>query len=128
MRGLATGVVVCLCLLMGGVTLGALLLAGVQQRIPEIGLRRALGASKADIAGLFMVEALLVAVSGTVTGGLVAAFLLHVFRSVLPVVVVVNFGTLAWPVVCGLVLAALAGYLPARAAARIAPAEALRND
>ena len=55
-------------LLLGGTSLAGLLLAGVRERIPEIGLRRALGAGRADIAALFVAEAFLLTLAAALTG------------------------------------------------------------
>lgn len=125
---LAGGSIVVLCLVLGGATLSALLLAGIQARIPEIGLRRALGASSADVAVLFMSEALFITMSASLAGTTLAWLVLACGRDLLPFDVSMGAWTLLLPLVFGAGVGVLASFLPARAAARIAPAEALRND
>ena len=44
------------------------MLARIRERVPEIGLRRSLGASRADIAGLCVIEALLTSIGAAVVG------------------------------------------------------------
>jgi putative ABC transport system permease protein len=55
-------------LLLGAVTLAGMLLTGVRERIPEIGLRRALGARRREIAGLFVVESLVLTIAAALAG------------------------------------------------------------
>lgn len=124
----AGGAIVLLSLALGGITLASLLLTNLQARIPEIGLRRALGASPADIAALFAGEALLVTVSAALAGIVVAAGLAIPLRLWSTIPVVLHPAALSMPLLSGIVLGFAASYGPARVAARIAPAEALRNE
>jgi putative ABC transport system permease protein len=122
------GGVTLLCLLLGGTTLMSLLIASVQDRLAEIGLRRALGATPLDVAGLFVWEALLLtAVSGLAGAGL-AAGLLAALRPQLPLPVDLSPAPILLPVAAVLLLGALFSYAPARLAARLAPSDALRNQ
>jgi putative ABC transport system permease protein len=125
---LAGGAIVMLCLLMGGITLGSLMLANIQTRIPEIGLRRALGASPLDISLLFLMEALLLAISATLLGSLLACILLLLGAGQLPIPVAIGPFLILVPLLAGLFLSLAFSYFPAKTAARIAPAEALRNE
>lgn len=124
----AGGFIAGLCLLMGGITLGSLMLANVQSRIPEIGLRRALGAAPLDICLLFLLEALFLAGCATALGAGAAAALLRLTYASLPVPVATGPFLLGIPLTAGLLLGIAFSLAPARAAARIAPAEALRNE
>jgi putative ABC transport system permease protein len=113
-------------LVAGGVVAASLMLFSVNERTGEIGLRRALGARPRDIARQFLLETALTTLAGGAGGALVgcAGALLVASRMGLESVV-------SWPAIAlGLVLAAatglVAGVLPARRAARLQPAEALR--
>lgn len=125
---LAGGAIVILCLLMGGITLGSLMLSNIQTRIPEIGLRRALGASAVDISLLCLIEALLLTLSASALGSGLAFCLLAGAGKSLPVPTALGTFLLTVPLAAGLALGLAFSYLPARTAARIAPAEALRNE
>lgn len=115
-------------LLLGGTSLAGLLLAGVRERIPEIGLRRALGAGRADIAALFVVEALLLTLAAALAGILGALLLLAAAGSSLPLPWTLTPSLCLLPAAAALLLSAMASALPACTAAALPPAEALRND
>lgn len=115
-------------LLLGATSLAGLLLAGVRERIPEIGLRRAIGAGPWDIAALFVAEALLLTLASAATGILSAALLLRAAGGGLPLPWALTPSTLLAPLLLSLLLAALSSALPALTAARLPPAEALRNE
>lgn len=127
--GLSVGTIAILCLILGGTTLTSLLVANVRERIAEIGLRRAMGATEFDIAALFMAEGCV----ATVTAAVVGTVLVHlVIAQQLELLarLPLEWGlpTLALPLLFSLVLGALFSFWPALSAARISPAEALRND
>jgi putative ABC transport system permease protein len=113
-------------LLVGGIIAATLMVASVNARTAEIGLRRALGALPVDIAKQFLTETAFSMVAGGLFGivlGLVAsqAVALHMKLD----------GGLSWvAVVAGLAASLLtgvvAGVMPARRAARLMPVEALR--
>jgi len=125
---LAGGAIVLLCLILGGITLTSLLLTGVQARVPEIGLRRALGASPADIGILFMCEALLITLSATLAGTGAAWTLLALSRPWSPLPIHLGPAAIIIPLMSGLILGVIFSYWPARDAAGISPSEALRNE
>lgn len=117
-----------LALLLGATSLAGLLLAAVRERIPEIGLRRALGATPTDVASLFVAEALLLTLASSLLGTLSAALLLHSLGATLPLPWAFSPILALLPILLSLPLAAATAALPALAASRLPPAEALRND
>jgi putative ABC transport system permease protein len=125
---LTLGSVAGLCLILGGTTLTSLMVANVRDRLREIGLRRSLGATPADIAGLFVLESCVVTGAAALAGTLGTGLLLYLSSAALPVPVHIGAAELITPVAAALLLGVGFSYWPARMAARISPAEALRND
>ena len=115
-------------LLLGGTSLAGLLLAGVRERIAEIGLRRALGAGRADVAALFVAEALILTLAAALAGILSAVLLLLLAGPSLPLPWHLSPRLCLLPATAALLLAALSSFLPACTAAALPPAEALRNE
>lgn len=124
---ITAGSIALLCLLLGGTTLMSLMLADVRQRIPEIGLRRALGATRRDIAMLFVVESCVITVGAAFAGILIASGLLAGVASHGTVPVGINFFTFVIPAIVSIVLGGAFSFWPARLAAGLSPAMALRN-
>ena len=112
-------------LLVGAVGVANIMLIGVLERRSEIGLRRALGATKGHILIQFLSEAILLAVLGGAVGVAAGASSTALYATIKDWSVVVP--TVAW--VGGLGAAALigviAGLFPALRAARMSPTEAL---
>ena len=114
-------------LIVGGFGIANVMLMSVMERRGEIGLRRALGATRRHIALQFVSEALALALVGGVLGvllgaGLAVAYALsQAWMPIIPAVAVV--GGIAAAVAIG----ALAGFYPAMRAARLSPTDALRG-
>ncbi|GAB3900310.1 ABC transporter permease [Kibdelosporangium lantanae] len=114
-------------LLVGGVGVANTMVISVLERRSEIGLRRALGATKGHIRVQFLFEAVLLSMLGGVVGVIAGTAATAAFASAKDWLIVVP--TLAWAGGLGaaLVIGAVAGLLPAIRAARMAPTEALRT-
>jgi putative ABC transport system permease protein len=114
-------------LLVGAVGVGNIMLIGVLERRSEIGLRRALGATKRQIRAQFLSEAILLALLGGAAGVVAGAVATAVYASTKHWTVVVP--TTAWVggLAAAIVIGAAAGLLPAIRAARMSPTEALRT-
>jgi putative ABC transport system permease protein len=124
---LLTGIAA-ISLLVGGIGVMNIMLVSVTERVREIGLRKALGATPAAIRRQFLVEAWVLGLTGGILGagvGLLGAVVLPRFIS--------NTIAIEWWAVVGAIAVAMAiglifGVYPAARAARLAPIEALRSE
>jgi putative ABC transport system permease protein len=103
-------------LLVGAVGVGNIMLIGVLERRTEIGLRRALGATKANIRLQFLAEAILLSLLGGAVGVSAGALATAIYASTKQWTIVIP--ALAWAGGLGaaLLIGAIAGLLPVRAA------------
>jgi putative ABC transport system permease protein len=115
-----------LSLLVGGVVMMNILLISVSERTREIGLRRALGATHGDILVQFLTESLSVTVLGMLVGVLLGGGVSFLLPRVTKLPVVLSWEPLVLSVGLALLVAILFGVHPARRAARLDPADALR--
>jgi putative ABC transport system permease protein len=115
-------------LLVGGIGVMNIMLVSVTERIREIGLRKALGATPRLIRRQFLVEASLLGLAGGVLGagvGLAGAVVLpHLVSNAIAISPAATIGAIAVAMLIGLVF----GVYPAGRAARLAPIDALRTE
>lgn len=116
-----------LTLLVGGVGVANIMVIAVLERRSEIGLRRALGATRGQIRTQFIAEAMLLAVAGGVAGCCTGALVTIVYATAQGWGVVIPPSALAGALGAAVVIGGVAGLLPAIRAARLDPTTALRT-
>ena len=115
-------------LLVGGIGVMNIMLANVSERVAEIGVRRAIGATRRDILVQFLIESTTICVIGGAMGaalGLVAAV---VASQIMGLPVIVAWQALVLSVVISVVVGVTSGMIPAKRAADLDPIEALRGE
>jgi putative ABC transport system permease protein len=114
-------------LLVGGVGIANVMVVSVLERRSEIGLRRALGATRRHVSEQFLAEALLLSGLGGLAGAAVGMLVTLGYAAFRDWQAVLSPWTLAAGVGAALLIGALAGLYPAARAARMSPTEALRT-
>ncbi len=120
--------VAAISLLVGGIGIMNVMLVSVAERMHEIGIRKAVGATNRQILSQFMIEASVLSLSGGILGILLSFFIdicLRLFTNLTPII--------SWQVVVlatavSLLIGIIFGTVPAFKAARRDPIEALRSE
>jgi putative ABC transport system permease protein len=113
-------------LLVGAIGIANIMVISVLERRGEIGLRRALGATRRHISLQFLTESALLAVLGGIAGLALGAGATEVYAATRHEPFVVPLYALIAAPAAGLVIGTLAGLYPAAKASRLSPTEALR--
>lgn len=122
------GAIAAISLLVGGIGIMNIMLATVMERTREIGIRRAIGARKADIMSQFVTEAVAISITGGIIGvilGVTLSLTVSLFTDVKtfiqPYSIFIAFG---FSVLVGISF----GYLPAKNAANLKPIDSIRYE
>ena len=114
-------------LLVGGIGIANVMVIAVIERRAEIGLRRALGATRAHIRRQFLTEALILSGLGGVTGVMIGAGVTAAYAGSQGWEIVVPPIAMAGGVIAAVAIGAIAGLYPAMRAASLSPTVALRS-
>jgi putative ABC transport system permease protein len=114
-------------LIVGAVGVANIMIISVLERRSEIGLRRALGATKAQIRTQFLAESILLALIGGVVGVLAGVAATAVYASSKNWAVVIPAEAWSGGIASAILIGALAGLMPAVRASRMPPTVALRT-
>ena len=122
------GSIAAISLLVGGIGIMNIMLATVTERTREIGVRRALGATRRDITMQFLVETVVLSVGGGLIGVVVGVLVPLVVSYVTVMKTIVT----VWSVLLAFGISGAVGIIfgiyPAKAAAQLDPIEALRHE
>lgn len=116
----------------GAIGIGNIMVFVVKERTKELGIRKALGATPKSIVALILQESIFITAMAGYIGLLIGVFTLSRIGNSLKDYFItnpqVNTSTVIWATIILILVGALAGYIPARRAARIKPIVALSDD
>ncbi|WP_276885131.1 ABC transporter ATP-binding protein/permease [Allobaculum stercoricanis] len=121
-------------LVVSSIMIGIITYISVLERIKEIGILRAMGASKRDIRNVFNAETFIIGLTSGVLGILITVLLnIPISMIIQNLTDVANIASLPWQgglilIAINLILTIIAGLIPASIASRKNPVEALRNE
>jgi putative ABC transport system permease protein len=124
------GIIAAISLLVGGIGIMNIMLASITERIREIGIRKAIGATFSDVFIQILVESVVIAVIGGAAGLLTSMALVNLLSIISPTdntpVITVDAMLIAFAFSVGIGI--LAGLFPAFKAAKLDPIQALRYE
>jgi putative ABC transport system permease protein len=115
-------------LMVGGVGVVAIMMISVTERTREIGVRKALGATRREIMFQFLVEAATLTLVGCVIGMALGALIAWAIRSFSPIPATVPMLSVVAAVAASILTGVLFGLYPANKASKMDPVEALRYE
>jgi len=121
-------VVTVIFMLVGGIIIMNIMLASVSQRTWEIGIRKAVGARKADVWGQFLVESACLATGGGLLGLALALVFTQLVALWSPVPATLSWGAVGVTLAISMAVGLFFGIYPATRAARLDPIVALRAE
>lgn len=122
------GAIAGISLIVGGIGIMNIMLASVMERIREIGVRRATGATKKDIVLQFLAEATFISITGGLIGILLGVIMAKMITSTTGILTVVSFPSILISFGVAASVGIIFGYLPAKQASEKDPVDSLRHD
>lgn len=115
-------------LIVGGIGILAIMLIAIKERIKEIGLRMAVGASRKDILLQFIIEASILSVGGGVIGIFIGVFIAIVSSIATEWTLSISIPSIIYSFLFSLAIGLFFGVYPARKASMLDPIESLRSE
>ena len=126
---------VSISLIVSSIMIGVITLISVQERTKEIGVLRAIGASKKDVSSMFNAETIIIGLAAGLLGIIITYLLcipinliLHALTNISNLSAILPIGGAALLVFISVFLTLLAGFIPSRSAAKKDPVVALRTE
>ena len=126
---------VAISLIVSSIMIGVITLISVQERTKEIGILRAIGASKKNVSSMFTAETVMIGFASGAIGVLVTVLLCFPINAVIQVLTGINNlkAVLPWQtalvlIVISIALTLISGIIPSRSAAKKDPVVALRSE
>jgi putative ABC transport system permease protein len=125
---LVLGAIAAISLLVGGIGIMNIMLASVSERTKEIGIRRALGATRLDITLQFLAEAFMMTLMGGCIGIVTGIANAYIISQIAGWNTSVTFSAIFLPLVMSISVGLFFGLYPAVKAAKMDPIKALRTE
>jgi putative ABC transport system permease protein len=124
------GMIAAISLLVGGIGIMNIMLASISERVREIGIRKSVGATTADIFIQILVESMVLAILGGLAGLATSFILVQGLAKLSPTdnTPVITFAAMGFAFGASVAIGILAGLIPAFKASRLHPIQALRYD
>lgn len=126
---------VAISLIVSSIMIGVITLISVQERTKEIGILRAIGASKKNVSSLFNAETVIIGLSSGVLGVIITYLLCIPINAILHVITGINNLSAVLPIEAAIILVLISicltlisGVIPSRSAAKKDPVTALRSE
>lgn len=115
-------------LLIGGIGIMNIMLASILERTKEIGIMKAIGATKKDIILQFLSESVLISLSGGIIGCLLGIIASYILELATGIETIVSMGSILLSFLVATFIGLIFGVLPAKSAANKNPIEAIRHE
>lgn len=124
---LLTGIAA-ISLIVGGIGIMNIMLVTVTERTREIGIRKALGAKRKTIITQFLVESIVLTITGGIIGVIIGVSASLVLTKVMNLPITISTGSIGLAVIVSCVIGVVFGWYPAQKASKLQPIEALRYE